>query len=428
MTSAITIGRFGLDIETTEIDTWDMDGNRVRVAGEIFATDVASALAARQQVLGLAESTYPVPVTWADDRTQDGYYRVMSTSVPTGELTLSNGLLPWSAILERPRGFSSMRPEILVSGTDRASKPVGITASHWVGVPSGYGIGAASGTPSLDARYLVGGSPHVVYAYGSVLAPRNNLQLNGPMSAFYTGACTTKMGDPLYTVIGRQYAQSVEDWAMTNGLVTVSPGTSTEAIFSIQVQNPVGGASVPPTLTYEIELGRFVGGTWTDSTNHTVTSVQLLRETVDEQVLRISGVVNMDSSTFTRNVFIVDLSLRRGALGVDLMYRFSQADKYGLGWVSAVASSTISAENTGFYKTSADADGMSPTIIHPPSGFIGAFTRDLTNGRCYFTGAGYKAASFWVGLAYNSAASSDAATLQDEYFSTVRTTQRVVAA
>lgn len=428
MASQITIGRFGLDVDTTEIDTWDISSDRVRIRGELFCTSVAEALAARQQLAGLTESSDPVPVQWTDDTSQNGFYRVLDTSVETSEMTLTEGHLKWSATLERPPGFSSMRPEILLSGTDRASKPVGITARHWVGIPSGYGFGPSSGTPSVSARYLVGGSPHVVYAYGSPLTPRNNFRMSGPLSAFYTGACTTKMGDPLYTVIGRQYAQSVEDWMMSNEFVTITPGASTEAIFSIQVQNPAGGASVAPTLTYELELGRYVGGAWTDSTDHTVTSVQLLRETVEEQVLRISGLVNLDSAAFTRNIFVVDLSLRRGALGVDLVYRFSQADKYGLGWVSAVASSTISAENTGFYKTSTDADGMSPTIIHPPSGFLGAFTRDLTNGRCYFTGTDYTTAPFWVGLSYESGAETDAATLQDEYFSTVRATQRVVGA
>jgi len=423
MPSQITIGRFGSEFDVSEIDTWDLSQDRIRVAGELFGLTVAEAKAARQQIAGLAESDEPVPVTWLDDSSQDGYYRVVSTSVDTTELTLTNGHLVWSATLERPVGFSSLRPSLLLSGTSRVGKPVAITAKHRVVVTEGFGVGAYSGVPTETSVFLFGDVPLLVMDLAA-FAPRNSIRMIGPSSLHYIGAATTKMGG--FTVIGRQYAQTVEDWSITNGFVTVTPGTSASAIFSIKVQNPAGSAKPAPTLTYEIEFGRFAAATWTASTVHTVTSVQVLHETVELQVVRLSGTINLGGTG--ANSFTCDLSLRRGALGVDVIFQFSKADKYGIGWVSTIASTTISAANTGFYKTAADADGMSPFIVHPPSGFLGGFTRDLAAGRCYFTGFDYATAPFFVGLSEQSGAVTDAADMQDLYFSTVREVQRMVGA
>lgn len=426
MTSAITIDRMGLDIVTPSLSTWEDDGNTVTIEGINWALGVAEGRALRQQILGLAsDPTLPRLLTSADDPHRDGYYRVLGATVTSEALLLDEGHISWSMTLERPLNFAGLRPVLLMSGTDRSSKPVGITAKHWVAIPEGYGWGAASGSLASQAGYLVDGTL-VQTITGSALDPRNRILLTGDPAYHFVAAATTKIDG--YPVIGRQTARNPADWELSNGFVTITPGVSDSAIFTMTVQNP-NGTQPAPTESYEIELGRYVAATWTPGTDRTVTSVQVMRETVEEQVVRFSGIVNLDGSSVARNAYSVDLSLRRGALGVDLTFAFVEGDYYGLGWVTADAGgyTTISAENTGFYQTVADADGMSPVIVHPPSGFIGAWTRDLTNGRCYFTGAEFATATFFIGAANQSLANFDAADLQSAYFSTVRARQRMVA-
>lgn len=426
MTSAITIGRFGLDIDTLSLSAWVDSGDQVQVSGVNWALGVDEGRAIRQQVLGLASTPNdPVYVSSTDDPHRNGFYRVTATDVTSEALLISDGQLSWNATLVRPLNFSALRPELLLSGTNRSGKPGGITAVHWVGFPIGYGWGQGSGTPSVGGRGPTPDGTTVFLASGSALSPRNNIRMTGSPDLHYVGACVVKMNG--FAVIGRQTLRAADDWSMSNGFVTITPGVSASAIFAMQVQNPdgIGGA---PTVTYEVEIGRFVSSTWTAGTDRTVTSLQVLRDSVEETVIRISGVVNLDGSGAPRNSFAMDLSLRRGALGVDVHYEFIEADNYGIGFVTPAAGgySVITGATTGLFGTNNDADGMRPVLVYPGPGFF-SFDDDLTNGRAYMSVFPYNAAEFFIGASNESATGSTARNLQDAYYSTVRATQRMVA-
>lgn len=425
--SAITIGRMGLDITTPSLSSWQDNGDSVTIGAMNWTPGLEDGRALRQQLLGLA--TMPgvlVPLTSTDDPARDGFYAVQMVDMTSEALWKVQGHLSWQATLLRPPGFASMRPELTMSGGNRVTKPAGITALHWFGVPEGYAFGVDSGAqPGIRDRFLFDGTLMAI-ATGSSLIPRNTARLLGPMTNHYVGACTIRMGDPLRTVIGRQVAANVDAWEMSNGFVTVTPGTSASAIFTISVRGVNAGDVA--TVDHEIELGVDGPGFWSPTTDHTITSVSVTTDTVEETAIRISGRCNLRSASFPRNAFTVDLVLRRGALGVDMHMEFVEADTYGIGWVPAVPSTVIDVNATGFYATTPNADGMSPTIIHPADSIVGPWTEDLAVGRVFFPTFDINTADFWVGCADQATAASDAADLEAEYFSTLRARQRMVAA
>lgn len=429
MTSGITIGRFGLDIELPGLMTWNDAGTTVQVSATNWTLGVDEGRAIRQQLLGLASTPGTlVPVTSTDDPHRDGYYRVLDVSITSEALLVLCGHISWTATLERPTLNTAMRPELTVAGTTRTGKPAGITASHWVAVPEGYGWGQQAGTlASVDTRYLADGS-YLSILYGAGLIDARTILLAGPVSAHYVGACRVEMDG--FTVIGKHSAHDPANFLATNGLVTITPATSPTALFSMQVQNPASGPQPAPTQTYEIELGAWISSAWVPSTDMTIHSVSTILESVERTVLRFAGIVNLTGASVPRNTFTVDLSFRRGDLGVDLSFRFVEPNYYGLGFVTPITGGyhTITGSNNcGFRADSPDPDGVSPVIIHQATTILGSYTDDLTNGRTYYSVFGYYANDFWVGASLESAAQSDAATLQDAYFSTLRERQLVVA-
>lgn len=423
--SGITIGRMGLDIEVPGLTAagWVDDGDTVTVTATNWALGLEEGRVLRQQILGLSSSSEPHYLTSEDDSERDGWYRVLSANIISEPLWKTDGHLSWTATLARPLNYAALRPEILLSGTERTSAPV--TPVHWVGIPEGYGWGFQEGTPTLGDRYLLDGT-QVTVASGADLADRNTVRMTGPPEIYFSAACVFKVDG--YPTIGRQTYRNPADWELSNGFVTITPGVSDSALFTIQVQDPGGGGAVAPTLSYELELGINPSGTWIPGTDQTIHSVQVLRDTVEEVVIRISGLCNLSGASIPRNAFSLDLSLRRGALGVDMTPTFVEADEYGFGWVTTVASSNISASNVGIRKTSADADGMYPMIVHPAAGFVGAWDRDLTNGRIWLDTVPWAGgASFFVGMSEESLSASTALNLQAAYFSTVRGRQRMVS-
>jgi hypothetical protein len=398
MTSQIEIGRFGSDIETSEIDVWDMGGDRVQVSGDVWCDSVAEAFAARQQILGLADNPDEplVPVSWVEDASLDGIYEVVASSVNTEQMTLLNGVLPWSVTLRRPRGSASMISEQILSGAGRDGYFGVLTPRYWTATQGSYAWASRTGSPTVatgsrNSYSPAGVTPFDVLEHSS-LADATVTSFAVP-AAFYAGAVRLRMGDPLYTQIGRQTANESHDWEIDNGLIKISSPADSSDLCDVKFYPSSGSAA--PTVTYTLDLAHYSGG-WTVLTPPTQ-GVTCTRNGIEEASLRFRGT----------NAITLDISVRRGDRGATFTMRGGSRN-WGIGFDTTTACTVIDANNKGVYVTTADADANKPILVGSNT-----VTRDLTEGRIYRTSA----ATSWqayIGTTYTGAAAPDTAVWQQE--------------
>lgn len=414
MASQITVGRFGLDIETSEIDTWDMDGDRVRVSGMCWFDTVAKALAARQQILGLADNPDEplVPVFWVEDSSLDGMYEVVSSSVNTEVMTLTEGVLPWSMTLRRPRGSASMITEQILSGAGRDGYFGVLTPRFWTVAGYGSKWSSSSGSPTSGTGQRNYYDPTSVYVFDviehSSLADATVANYQAP-AGHYGGAVTLRMGDPLYTMIGRQTPNENLDWEIDNKIVNVSaPASGLNDLCDIEFYPPSG--TDLPTVTYTLKLGSYSGGAWTNAgfNPQVVTTTRNGREEVS---IRLRG-----------SQASVDISVRRGDRGAVFTVRGDTSTRWGIGFSTTTACTTIDAKNKGICKTVADADANVPILVAS-----GTVTRDTTEGRVYRSADG-SSVQVYAGSTYTGAAAPDTAVwLQEAFYAAMGEVARVVS-
>lgn len=411
MASQIIIGRFGLDIETSELDTWDMGGDRVQVSGEVYCTSVAEALAARQQILGLAENGDEplVPVSWVEDSSLDGFYEVVSSKVDTAQMTLTNGVLPWSAVLRRPRGSSSMVTEQILSGGFRDGAVFVLTPRFWTAVAGTVGFSSSTGSPTaaLGTREPYNATtPETLGILTHADLADATVTCFAPPTAHYDGAVTLRMGDPLYTIVGRQTPNTPTDWEIDNGLIKITPPAVATDLCDVQFY-PSSGTALP-TVTHALRLGEFLGS-WADhSLDPSV--VTCTRNGREEVSIRLRGT----SRT-------VDISVRRGDRGAILSIA-GPSIPHGVGWATSTPSTTIDASNKGIYANSADADANIKILVGS-----GTVTRDTGAGRVYRSASGLTFQA-WVGNSYTTPGAADTAVvLQEAFFAAMGEVARVVS-
>ena len=398
MTSQIEIGRFGSDIETSEIDVWDMGGDRVQVSGDVWCDSVAEAFAARQQILGLADNPDEplVPVSWVEDASLDGMYEVVASSVNTEQMTLLNGVLPWSVTLRRPRGSASMISEQILSGAARDGYFGVLTPRYWTAAQAAYTWSSSTGSPTVATGSRKSYSPAGVTQFDiiehSSLADATVTSLTSP-GAFYAGAVRLRMGDTLYTQVGRQVANKYAGWEIDNGLVKVTGVTVASGNLCTIEFYPSSG-SAAPTVVYTLNLG-YYSGSWSDLAIN-AQAITCTRNSPEEVSIRMRGQAT------------VDISVRRGDRGATLTVRGGASRAWGVGFDTTTACTTIDANNKGVYVTTADADANKPIIVGSNT-----VTRDTTNGRVYRTSA----ATSWqayIGTTYTGASAPDTAVWQQE--------------
>lgn len=324
MSANFTVGRVGLVVDIDSIQVWSESGSRVTVSGQTVSMSVAEALATRQQFLGYVDSPDEdfVPVTWADQPSVDGFYRVLTVDFVPHVSGAFNGVYVFSLVLEKVRGFAAPMFESVVLGALRVNTSGIVTGTSVPGqglslAVVGYNAGAV--TPTVTTRLGVGGD--VKFFSGG-----SNFLYNAKPSFFlspanwYRSAATLRVGSPLAVSTGRQVANTPVAWDLSNGLIRIS-------------QSIVGGGLVLETASFgnwvsagTWELLRFTVSTFALPAPHTIT---VLRNSPEEVAIRLS----YDSGTVvSASNFLItaDVSLRRGAYHATVVISAPQAFPWGV--------------------------------------------------------------------------------------------------
>jgi hypothetical protein len=340
----VTIGRFGRSFDV-DAHTWDVDGDLVRVQGYIDNSDDTLTALARQQLVGLTppeSDERVVPVTFAEDASQDGYYRVTGTAVAMDASRRAAGSLPWTASLVRVPHFQLPQVEVRSVGAVRGnvdSITVG-TTTPTVGFPGS--LLTLTGAQTSTANSYSSNNGGVTVDYDAAYLDRLTYYRVAPTS-FYNGACAVeqKIGSTWYPIVGREVKAAATDVRVNNGLIRLSAYTDgTPASSGIQMESThSSGASWGAVKTFNF---RRSGATLvTDGARN----VEILRNRPEEVGIRLLyPCINATLAT----TLTVDIELKRGHRMCDVTMSTPSATQ----WL--VRSSVAMTSATGGYQASAD--------------------------------------------------------------------------
>ena len=414
MSSRITIGRVGLDIDTEELDRWEQSGDTVSCSGTFLVASVAAAQAMRAQLLGLLGPDEPiVPVVWSDDTNLNGYYRVLDMQVGTDQFTLTNGLLSWSAKLQRFSAYPLV--EMALRGGARTGMPGAITATgfhatpvSWQGVD--YGTGTAQ-TPTARTTYAQGNLEIVTSTSSTTL---NLVTAGVDPSDYYDAAASITSGG--YSVVGRDMPNSTTSWGIGNGLIRFAQSSGAGNDLVMYVAKNDGSSEYGPFGLYWSIDGPVKTRTGT------LRSVKILRNSPEECVIRLAYNYTTLPTSYLGSL-IVDISVRRGSRIATITMSGSLSLQWGFFFETATAL-TGHRSNYTYRSTGTWADGRAVIGTGQSSTF------ETTQGGCYLTAAAAKFLG-WIGIESLGASATTPPDgkqdLENQYWYGLSETQRVVA-
>lgn len=395
------LGRAGLatasggDGFTIRCGEWSQEGDEVRCGGVIRGSDFSSLAdwkAARAQLAGyhLNVDEPVVPVTWTEDPSVDGFYRVQSVKVEseaTGRLRANADgaelAVRWSAELVRVPGFTAPLFEVVCNGADRTNTH-GLTGNGWVAIPAAS-ISRSYPTATADTFAAVTTSSFFIEADALY---DDTVKFAVTPANHYNAAAFLTVDDSVVT--GTQIANDT-GWELSNGLVRVKAASNANQI-TVGVRN--SGATAYDDKDYRFGYydteAREIGYDGS-STRDSWTAPTVLRnspECVSVRLhLSITGINQFDAGGAltglnSTSVFL-DLTVRRGAFWVEGRFANDAGDgvtsKLGV-WRSATEAGT--AITGGIEATSADGATNKYRIYTPVTR-----TADTTYGGLYATSA-----------------------------------------
>ena len=216
---AWSIGRVTIDDGGAPDPGVSWDGDQLSFRGTIIADTQAAMVAKRDQIIGLANNADEpvIPVTWSDDDTVDGFYRVLGSSATASSgAAYSAFWLDFDISLEKVPGWQAPLFEVLSRGA--GGTPI-------VGIPeTAHNTWATVSTtnPSSWARGCEGGTARVLAGSGASAGQFNTDTVLFRVTAanYYEAACKIKIGGD--ELVGRQVVSGHDDWSIDNGLVRVT--------------------------------------------------------------------------------------------------------------------------------------------------------------------------------------------------------------
>lgn len=428
MAQDATIGKAGLasasggDGLVLRFSDWRQDGDEVQVRGVIRGSEqstLADVKSLRDQVAGYGPHNTDepvVPVTWVQDPTQDGFYRVnqvQMNSEMTGRLKAASdgNELAWSfsADLQRVPGWQAPLFEVVTVPALRVNSHAVAagTALGGVGLPVGAETTFAP-VKTYKSRTSTEGA--LGYVTNAISDLTYDYSYRATAATFYKGCARVEYspdaGTTWRSVTGRQVINSGTAVRVSNGLLRVS--ISSAAVLSV---TPYDGSAWDTAKTYALDYG---------AGNHSALGgwVTILRNDPQKVVVRFG--LGFESTPTTSVQPYIDVALGRGERHVELLAPWG-------GDTSGIARSAVEAATAltgGIRATSNDADGHRYVLALP-----GATTNDLVNGSVKRNGAGSDT-PMMVGVELTGSSAADADTAQNlvyEYLGIVGAVQRIAA-
>lgn len=364
---SLTIGRATL----ADPDDVKVSGDQVTLELELDAGNVAEMKAIRQQVSGLVgnpdEDVFPL--TWSEDPSFDGFYRVTGVNLGSSPLMLTNAYLPpGSVALQRVGGYSNPTFECVRSTPVTRTNAHSFTGTSLIVVP-GTGTSYTFDVPDYSfAAYDTRASADGVTLNVST-STYNWYRFDVAPDEFYSACCKIEIeyDGTWYPVVGQQIPRSTR-FRIGNELVRFTSGDSTdEATFEMWNGSSWSSFEVSfyDSSSNKRKIGRYTPGMDGWSTTARDIPVTIVRNGPEQVAVRMA--TWDDQVTF---------SLGRGDLHMTIHWSTrGSADWVGnVSYGLAMTTNTAGTSRTGGIEINAGT--YRPLFI-----MAEARTADTTNGR-----------------------------------------------
>lgn len=225
--NTLTIGRVELTNGSAPDPGMTWEGDQLSFSGVLKASTEADVMALRDQVIGLQGNIDEpiVPVTWSDDSSVDGFYRVLGTSVGTVGASYVAYWFPFAVDLERVDGWQAPLFEVLRDGAVRTNS-VSFTDNEAValtGLPGGNKVPQWTSLPDGQVNYDLANGSVSMFAGPSY---DNDASFYVEAADYYGGAVSVEVspdeGTTWNTIVGRQVPNTPTWVRMTNDRVRMT--------------------------------------------------------------------------------------------------------------------------------------------------------------------------------------------------------------
>lgn len=326
-----------------------------------------------------------IPVTFTDKPERSGYYTVKSASSTYTEYLNDAVTADWKVSLDRVGSDSETDLQSRLTGAVRLND-FSLAGERWHAPPIGhYGYYTGSTNPTTMARTGADGAMTVYRGVPANVSPRWGC---APTAYLVGRVRVTTTGSQ--EVYGVDVPLAAAGWALSNGLVNVTPSASA----SLDVQAYTGGAWHSKLWNVSVAGSGASITSWDGAT--------LLRNDPEMAIVRLVKGLSPGRAT-------LDLTLRRGSRTVE-GYLQTGTSATLAAYRSSLETNTSFAASGYVRATSNDADGNRFAV-----GSARSFTAHTNGG---VVKASATAMDFWIGVeaAGSSAVSGDAATdLRNQY-------------
>jgi hypothetical protein len=407
---SMTIGRSTL----TRCDSAERDGALLRVGGTFTKTTMAAAVAERERLAGYVDNPdeNAVPVTWTEDATLDGYYRVLSAAVELDKErsheTAGQFLHRWEASLERvPNAVIEEWSRFVLRANAHSVTAAGTRTFR--GQPTGlWHDGFPSTGGEEDTLETADGAATLQTWFDTAVntnlwADRTEQFYVAPAN-YYKASARILSSDEV--VVGRHAEIAATAWEINNGIVQVKP-SGTNARWNVASRDV--GSDAWEALEFTVE-GH--SDPVQDLLAAPYRRAYVLRNSPECVALRlIAG-------------FVIDVQLRRGSPFLECVISTSATQEFAVGRSATDAATSITG---GIVDTTATAGNK--WLLASPL----AITKNVTEGSILSSSAVSKF-PFAIGMTVSGGRSSDTGEPWDEanitsyYFQAGATRQHVVSA
>lgn len=376
--AVLQIGRVGLDVDLSRPDSWEWSaanrGRTEQIHFQLFSTSLANTQALKLELLNHVDQA--IPVTFSDDLTVAGFYILRSVDIDADDYSLNDfGLFSGTVTVERVGTVAQTQMQSLLTAV-LATNDMGLIdaeVQYWHALPVGaLAANYDPGTPTEHSRTADAGVVPTFLGISKTVDPTWTVE----PADWHKAACYVKVDG--YTRTGLDAVNDPPDWELGNGILKITPGTSTGVSDGrLQLQTFSGGG-FGAAKKFKLD--------WNAATTipkwHMVTIIKNTPEVVVVKLVR-------DAETSPPSAFRheLDITLRRGAIYASCYYYYTGAAvTLRVGRDSAEAATAITPTGAtavmAIRATANDGDGDRYVV-----GAARTHTQDTTNGTITITTA-----------------------------------------